>query len=220
MCSSTSRSQNQPWVETCTVIVLSGLPCVGKTTWPKSFTCKEQSQIVGLKVEVLNIDTSAYEICDEINRDLGCLKRQTSDTTAESLKGSCREEGIFEPLTYNELWQTNSESIFEIFHKNISDAMLRDSIVVIDHVYMATESRLDVRRVIMNTSPSTVTACVYFPVKNEQAYFEKLEERNLCKPNKQISKGLIDFLKVGSSPPITDEGFSRVWCCPSVVPQL
>lgn len=192
-----------------TVIILSGLPCVGKSFWCKIFL--ENLQPNNLSVAIVSIDEVVYQLCDKINAEMGIstIQRQNSDSNPIDFDG-------VEPMTFIKLWKTNEALIKQKFFEEILLAVTNNSVVVLDDVFMTEDSRREVLLLVRNVSATARVAYMSFIVSNEGSYYQKLDERNALKPNKQLSRDLISSLKEGCSPPRVDEGVAQVWICPAV----
>lgn len=170
------------------VIMLSGLPCTGKSSWRGQFI--KAAQAVNLPVHVVCADDLAFQLRDEWN----------ATKPAET------------PFTYQAICETHRQVLDTRYQDELQKAMGKPGIVILDRTYLTAARRGDVLKLIQ----SAAVHCVHFVIKDKPAWEKKLKQRNEGEQEKQITDNILDKLGENALLPDIDEGFASVMSCPAV----
>ena len=170
-------------------IVLSGLPCTGKSTWSDRFTAK--SHLKGWKVKVISSDTISYKICDEYN------------------------EKNVNKLNYTTVWNDHRQEIENQYKSEISKAIKDRAADIV--IFDRTHTTLTTRSKALQLAQEIETIYLLsLKILDENAWHEKLKVRNEMSPNKTITPEIIAYLKNGASAPEQSEGFASIFSCSAI----
>ncbi|MFI5343693.1 MAG: AAA family ATPase [Chlamydiales bacterium] len=169
-------------------IILSGLPCTGKSTWGEQFAGK----LRGLTVKVISSDAISYQICEEYNTDPSR-----------------------EPLDYASVWRDHRSEIEDRYKSTIDQAKIDGSTDII--IFDRTHTTLLARKKVLEFAKGVQEIhLVSFQILNEAAWNDRLEGRNESHPDKKITPAIISILRNDASPPEQAEGFSSICACLSI----
>ncbi len=170
-------------------IVLSGLPCTGKSTWSDRFIAK--SKLNGLSVRVISSDTISYQICDEYNKHN-------------------REQ-----LNYATVWNHHRQEIEDKYQSEIDQVKAGNNVdvVIFDRTYTTIEARA---KALQLANGIQRVHLLSMQILNETSWNNNLLERNKNLPNKTITQAILDKLKSGATPPAETEGFHSIVRCPAI----
>jgi 2-phosphoglycerate kinase len=172
------------------VVMLSGVPCSGKTTW--------RTQLVNMLKE-LNIPTTVI----------------SSDEIAIALRDMHNKCNLENPISYNDICNQPKyrENLEQKYKAAIINANKQDKgVIILDRTYLAPKWRkLDLD--LLKIHP---TFAVHFVVNNENAWKERLIKRNEQTPSQTVSFDIIEKLRENSSTPEIKEGFESIISCPAI----
>lgn len=168
-------------------IMLSGLPCTGKSTW-----CMHMLDALNMRhipVSILSADEMALQMCEEHNS-----KKSNQDKI----------------LTYTTVCTTHRMQLEERYKAAVHMTCHQHSgIVILDRTYLASRWRTEVLNVIGAKWVHAIT----FDVTNTANWRKNLKHRNIINPEKNITNKVIASLMRYASPPTTDEGLTSITPC-------
>lgn len=177
-------------MKTAMGIVLSGMPCTGKSTWITQFIAK--SKLRGMTVSVISSDAVSYKICDDYNKN-----------AAPS-----------EKLTYATVWNNHRAKIEAAYQAAIEKSKSEGvNVLILDRTHTTVDARAKALKLAQGIPNIYLLSMQVF---NEQAWDEKLQKRNLEEQDKTITPEIIQLLKKGASVPVQAEGFNSIVTCKAI----
>lgn len=175
--------------KTAMCIVLSGLPCTGKSTWSEKFISK--AKLNGMSVKVVSSDAISYRICDEHNQKVPAEER----------------------LNYATVWKFHRQKIEDTYQADIMMAKSEADVVILDRTHTTFEARAKALK-LAEGIPSI--HLLSMRILNEKTWNDKLMERNQRETNKLITPEIIGLLKRDASDPAKTEGFHSILACSAI----
>lgn len=169
-------------------IMLSGLPCTGKSTWREKIVNILAEN--GISVLVISSDDIAYTMRDEFNQN------NTSSNT----------------ITYTDICTTHRAELEERYRKAVVASTTGHDVVILDRTYLTS----DRREKVLNLISPNPTHIVSLTIQNESEWEKRLAIRNSSESDKMIDQNIINYLKQGMEPPTKKEGFASVSTCCAV----
>lgn len=171
-------------------IMLSGVPCTGKSTWRELMLSKLKSH--NIPVTVLSADDIAVQMCNEHNQ---------CETISEN------------KLTYTQVVTEQREQLELRFRAALLDARLQaGGIVILDRTYLRARWRKETLALIDANTVHAVT----FDVMDKSSWQKNLSHRNALNPEKNITAEIIASLTNGASSPTIEEGFTSIIKCKAI----
>jgi len=169
-------------------IMLSGLPCTGKSTWRARMVNMLENK--NITARVISADDLAYQIRDEYN--------QTREPDHQ--------------VTYKDICNQYRSDLEKRYKNAVIEARKISGIVILDRTYLAPQWRKAELDLI---KPNPVHMLV-FDIQDELAWNEKLKCRNETNSEKLISEEIIKLLSQGASEPKLEEGFLSITKCHAI----
>lgn len=169
-------------------IMLSGLPCTGKSTWRQKMLSRLNE--LRIPVTVHSADDLAFVIRDEMNQ-----RHRHSP-----------------PLTYADILTTYRPMLENRFKEAVLQSRKQSGVIILDRTYLTTQKRSEVLTLI----PSSEVHVLSFTIKNQEAWQENLNKRNDKEAEKKITPEIINYLNKDRSNPELAEGFASTSSCLAV----
>lgn len=171
-------------------IMLSGVPCSGKSTWRAQMVSELERH--NIPVTTLSADDIAWQMCVEHNQ-----------------KNDPREA----KLTYTAMCTTYRARLEQQYKSALLKAKNQPGgIVILDRTYLTSRWREAVLNVLVSDAVSLVT----FAVRDKAAWRKNLVQRNTQNPQKNISPAVIASLTKSATAPTIDEGFAAIISCRAI----
>ena len=187
------------------LILLSGLPCTGKSTWRDRFlrsfddTITIFRGVMHRKVTIISSDDISFELCDTLNASL--------PTPA------CE-------YTYANIWDTKGDEIERLCWERLRLAAARGDIIIVDRTLLTTARRINVLQQADGMYRTDKVFCVSFVVTDAALHQHTLQTRNASQSKKQITEEIMTVIRrqvVTVPTSASEEGFAEVFVCPSVL---
>ena len=168
-------------------IMLSGLPCTGKSTW-RSHMLNKLNELK-IPVQVISADDMAFQMCDE--------SQSENKLTYELIFSSAQYRSVLEQRCQDALRASQKQN---------------GGFVILDRTYLTVDKRAAAFKVLSNHKVHIVTFDIHDPLN----WKTRLSQRNSENPDKNITPEIIAGLKNGATPPTKSEGFASVIPCCAV----
>lgn len=168
-------------------IMLSGLPCTGKSTWCQHMLDALKSRHI--PVSILSADEMALKMCAEHN---------TLQKNQDKM------------LTYTSVCTTHRAQLELRYKAALHEACQQQSgIVILDRTYLSSRWRTEILHIIGTKWVHAIT----FDVTDTVNWRKNLNLRNTINPEKNITNKVLASLTRHASPPTINEGFSSITSC-------
>lgn len=178
------------------LVLLSGLPCTGKSTWRDTFVKAFRSAGLNREISIISADDTAVELCQALN-------------SLYPFPG---------PYSYNTIMDPHYPEVERICAARLKNAAAQGHVVVIDRTLLTPARRKAVLEDAHAYYQSSKVFCVSFIVNDDDLHLQGLVNRNKTQPSKIIDEELLERMKLQPerSAPVKEEGFHRLFTCPCV----
>jgi predicted kinase len=166
--------------EVPTWVMLSGLPCTGKSTWRTQFTAVAKAK--NLNTTIISSDDLALDVCAEYNK---------------------------EHVHYNGLFKNSAlvAALEEKYANAVVAAKTSDTdIIILDRTYMTVARR----KAMLDQLGAADVHVAHFKINDEATWKTNLNKRNTEHPDKLIDDAIIAKLNTDATSPQLSEGFRSV----------
>ncbi|MBN9230616.1 MAG: AAA family ATPase [Legionella sp.] len=167
-------------------IVLSGLPCTGKSSWASSF--KSEAIRYHIPVTILSSDDLAFKLCQELNHHLLPNERA---------------------YQYQDMFTTKRDLLEQHFAEQIRRTQDIPGIVILDRTYLSTTAR----KLALDLLLPQEVHLLQFSIHDDFLWQQNLEQRNKEQQEKIISKQVILNLQANATAAQVEEGFRSIIKC-------
>lgn len=169
-------------------ILLSGTPCVGKSTWREHLL--SECFVLGIPVYIVSSDDIAFLIRDELNQRI-------TDNPA---------------LTYTDICTKHRDIVEHRIKEAIGEARNKTGIIILDRTYLNKAARANILELIKGMP----VHALYFKINDEPLWQSNFDKRNDSETDKKIPSTAVKMMTTNSSEPTTEEGFLSVTECLSI----